>query len=274
MQCKSMFYVASLLAIMATPGVSQSLPQPAGNDSLVTTMSAEHRPYGFAVLGVKPGMPIAQALDLIEDHLGNPLAPIDGTLQITGPDGKAFRTELRLGYETPGIDFFVRNQSQDPFDSIQIDVSTPASGSVVTAIRREVRLSVSDASDASSFLAQLDGLHGVQTETETAPGKHSWLWALDLGYKAIPPVGGIVPEYACPVGMPENGRYSYEPPFLSDGPNNCGATYRVTHRSDGNTVTLTFWLTDHLLVAEDRNAANSQIDQKLNTAAKPSDIKL
>lgn len=273
--------LAALLSAMVAIGLvpsgasAQSLPQPSGYDSFVVTAPAEPRPYEFAILGVKPGMPIEEALALIENHLGKELASVEGTLQITSSDGRAFKTQLRIGYETPGIDFFLRNQSVEHFDSIEIDVSTPASGSVVTAIRREVRMSASDGSDAASLLAQLAGLHGTPSETDEAPGQLTWLWAQDLTYTAIGPVGGgNVPEYACVFGMPENGQYSYEPPFLSNGPNNCGVTYRVSHRSNGDTVTLRFWLTDYNLVDQDREAANAQIDEKLNAKPQASDIKL
>ena len=220
-------------------------------------------------------MPIDDALAVIEAHLSKELAPLDGTLKITSPDGREFKTQLRIGYETPGIDFFLRNQSVEPFDSVEIDVSTPASGSVVTAIRREVRMSASDGSDAASLLAQLETVHGAPTESATGAGDYTWLWVQDLAYAPIGPVGTVnEPAYACDLGLPDNGRYSYDPPFLRNGPNTCGVTYRVKHRSNGDTVTLKFWLTDYNLVEQDRNAANAQIEEKLNAQPQASEIKL
>lgn len=263
------------LLVLAGPGLSQSLPQPDGYDSFVVTAPAEVRPYELAVLGVKPGMPIEEALAVIEGHLGKEMVPLDGTLQITSPEGRAFKTQLRIGYETPGIDFFLRNQSVEPFDSVEIDVSTPATGSVVTAIRREVRMSASDGSDAASLLAQLQAVHGAPTESATGAGDYTWLWVQDLDYTPIGPVGAVnEPVYACDLGLPDNGRYSYDPPFLPNGPNTCGVTYRVNHSSNGDTVTLRFWLTDYNLVEQDRKAANTQINEKLNTQSQASDIKL
>lgn len=267
--------IALLTFLAAAAAGAQSLPQQPGYDAFQHAVVVEPRPYEFEILGVKPGMPIDEAVRLIEEHLGKELSPLDGTLQISSPDGRTFRTELRLGYETPGITFFLRNQDDQPFDSLELDVSTPASGSVVTAVRREVRLSASDGPDGASLLAQLEDLYGEPSETKVSPGTNSWLWATDMDYSAIPFVGGgPEPRYACVRGLPDNGRYSYEAPFLTGGPNNCGATFGVSHRTSATTVTLNFRLTDYKLVDQDREAANSQVDEKLSATAAPSDMKL
>ncbi|RDD72759.1 hypothetical protein [Paracoccus versutus] len=174
---------------------------------------------------------------------------------------------------TSSITFFLRNQDDQPFDSVELDISTPASGSVVTAVRREVRLSASDGPDGASLRAQLEGLYGAPSEVET--GESSWLWATDLDYNTIPFVGdSLEPRRACVLGLPDNGRYSYEPPLQPEGPNNCGAIYSVRHRASGTMVTLNFRMTDYKLVEQDLEAANSQVDEKLNATAAPSDMKL
>jgi len=111
--------------------------------------------------------------------------------------------------------------------------------------------------------------------TRVSPGTNSWLWATDMDYSAIAFVGGgPEPRYACVRGLPDNGRYSYEAPFLTAGPNNCGATFGVSHHTSATTVTLIFRLTDYKLVDQDGEAANSQVDEKLSATAAPSDMKL
>jgi hypothetical protein len=261
------------MAVLPSVTIAQSLPQPDGYDALATTAPAATRPYGFAILGVKPGMTIADALVLIEAHLGKELLPVGGTLQITSPDGKAFRTELRVGYETPSIDFFLRNQSQDPFDNIMIDVSTPAIGSVVTSIRREVRVPAGEGPDGAGLRAQLEGLYGAPSEIRV--GESRWVWAEDLDYAPIPlPADASAYHLACDPGLPTDGRYSYQQNDTLDGPRKCGVTSTAVHRPGGATITMDFRLTDYNLIEADRAAANAQIDGKLSGDTQPADMKL
>jgi hypothetical protein len=262
--------------IVAGLSTAQSLPQPDGYDTLTPAVTVPAPPYNFAILGMKPGMPIDDALSIAEQHLGEGLLPVGGTLQVTSPDGKAFRTELRVGYETPEIDFFLRNQSAEPYDSIQIDVSTPATGSVVTAIRREVRVPASQGPDAAALRAQLEGLYGPPSEIPTPLPNPSWLWALDLDYAPIPLPEPYDPTAynPCNRGLPSDGRYEYRLNDQLTGDRKCGATFSARHDANGDTITMWFKLIDYNLVIQDHDAANAQIDQKLNAAAEPSDMKL
>lgn len=95
--------IALLTFLAAAAAGAQSLSQQPGYDAFQHAFAVEPRSYEFEILGVKPGMPIDEAVRLIEEHLGKELSPLDGTLQISSPDGRTFRTELRLGYETPGV---------------------------------------------------------------------------------------------------------------------------------------------------------------------------
>ena len=268
----------ALCTCLASSGVgfAQSLPQPDGYDTLNSAITVTPAPYEFAILGMKPGMPIEEALSIAEQHLDEQMLPVGGTLQVTSPNGKAFRTELRVGYETPGIDFFLRNQSAEPYDSIQIDVSTPATGSVVTAIRREVRVPASEGPDAAALRAQLEGQYGPPSEIPTPLPNPSWMWALDLDYTPIP-----LPELydptaysPCNRGLPSDGRYEYRLNDQLAGNRKCGATFTARHDANGDTITMWFKLIDYNLVVQDHDAANAQIDEKLNAAAEPSDMKL
>jgi len=256
--------------------LAQTLPQPDGYDTLTETAPVAPRPYEFSVLGIKPGMPIEDALALIEEHLGKELSPVGGTLQVTSPDGTVFRTDLRVGYETPGISFFLRNQSQDPFDNIKIDVSTPATGSVVTAIQREVRVSASDGPDGAALQAQLEGLYGSPSDLPGGSRGQKWRWAQDLRFATIPmpePYDQIAHQ-ACAHGLPNDGRYTYQlNPALGEG-RRCGVSYVAEHLPKGDTITMNFRLIDHNLVVQDHDAANAQIDGKLNAETQPSDMKL
>ncbi len=256
--------------------VAQSLPQPDGYDTLNPAITVTPAFYDFAILGIKPGMPIKEVLSIAEQHLGEQLLPVGGTLQVTSPDGKAFRTELRVGYETPGIDFLLRNQSAEPYDSIQIDVSTPATGSVVTAIRREVRVPASEGPDAAALRAQLEGLYGPPSEIPTPLPNPSWMWALDLDYTPIPLPEPYDPAAysACVRGLPSEGRYEYRLNDQLAGDRKCGAIFTARHDAKGDTITMWFKLIDYNLVVQDHDAANAQIDEKLKAAAEPSDMKL
>lgn len=256
--------------------VAQSLPQPDGYDTLNPAIEGAPAPYDFAILGMKPGMPIEDALTIAEQHLGEQLLPVGGTLQVTSPAGNAFRTELRVGYETPGIDFFLRNQGSEPYDSIQIDVSTPATGSVVTAIRREVRVSASEGPDAAALRVQLEGLYGAPSEIPTPLPNPSWMWALDLNYTAIPLPEPYDPSAYSPCnrGLPSEGRYEYRLNDQLADDRKCGATFTARHDANGDTITMWFKLIDYNLAVQDHEAANAQIDEKLNAAAEPSDMKL
>ncbi|MFD1883380.1 hypothetical protein [Paracoccus pacificus] len=255
---------------------AQSLPQPDGYDTLNLAASVAPAPYDFAILGMKPGMPIEEARSIAEQHLGEQLLPVGGTLQVTNPNGKAFRTELRVGYETPGVDFFLRNQSAEPYDSIQIDVSTPATGSIVTAIRREVRVPASDGPDAAALRAQLEGLYGPPSEIPTSLPNPSGMWALDLDYAPIPLPEPYDPSAysACNRGLPNAGRYEYRLNDQLAGDRKCRAIFTARHEANGDTITMWFKLIDYNLVVQDHDAANAQIDEKLNAAAEPSDMKL
>lgn len=268
----------TLLFTIVPAGVltAQSLPQPDGYDTLENAIAVPAAPYDFAILGMKPGMPIEDALSIAEQHLGEGLLPVGGTLQVTSPDGKAFRTELRVGYETPEIDFFLRNQGTEPYDSIQIDVSTPATGSVVTAIRREVRVPASDGPDAAALRAQLEGLYGPPSEIPTPLPNPSWMWALDLYYAPIPLPEPYDPTVYSPCnrGLPSDGRYEYRLNDQLTGERKCGATFSARHDANGDTITMWFKLIDYNLVVQDHEAVNAQIDEKLNAAAAPSDMKL
>lgn len=265
--------LAPSMIVVPNLTTAQSLSQPDGYDTLETAAPAAPRSYDFAILGVRPGMPIEDALALIAAHLGKDLLPVGGTLQVTGPDGKAFRNELRVGYETPGIDFVLRNQSQEPFDNIMIDVSTPAIGSVVTSIRRELRVPASEGPDGAGLRAQLEGLYGAPSEIRV--GESRWVWAADLDYAPIPlPADASAYHLACDPGLPTDGRYSYQQNDTLDGPRKCGVTYTAVHRPGGATITMDFRLTDYNLIEADRAAANAQIDGKLSGDTQPADMKL
>lgn len=270
--------VCSASWLMAVPSaiVAQSLPQPEGYDALTTIAPAAVSPYDFAILGVKPGMAIEDALALIETHLSKELLPVGGTLQVTSPEGKTFRSELRVSYETPGIDYFLRNQSQEPYDSVTIDVSTPAIGSVVTAIRREVRVSASEGPDMASLNAQRVGLYGPHSDLPDAFGE-MWRWALDRDYAPIP-----MPEpynrlsyQACAYDLPSDGRFSYgAAPALCDD-RNCGMSYTAEYSTKGAVaITMNFRLIDYNLIVQDREAAMRLIDETLNTEIEPADMDL
>lgn len=268
----------ALCACLTSTGTAfaQLLPQPDGYDTLNPIVSVAPAPYDFAILGMKPGMSIEEALNIAEQHLGEQLLPVGGTLQVTSPAGKAFRTELRVGYKTPGIDFFLRNQSAEPYDSIQIDVSTPATGSVVTAIRREVRVPANEGSDAAGLRAQLEGLYGPPSEIPTPLPNPSWIWALDLDYTPIPLPEPYDPAAYSPCnrGLPSEGRYEYRLNEQLAGDRKCGAVFTARHDANGDTITMWFKLIDYNLVIQDHDAANAQIDEKLNATAEPSDMKL
>lgn len=268
--------IVPLFIGLAGSSFAQTLPQPDGYDTLVETAPVDPRPYDFTILGVKPGMPIEDALALVEEHLGKELSPVGGTLQVTSPDGTVFRTELRVGYETPGISFFLRNQSQEPFDNIKIDVSTPATGSVVTAIQREVRVSASDGPDGAALQAQLEDLYGPPSDLPGGSLGQKWRWAQDLSFAPIPMPEPYDPYsyQACNHSLPNDGRYAYQlNPALGEG-RKCGVSYTAEHLPKGDTITMNFRLIDHNLVVQDHDAANAQIDGKLNADTQPSDMKL
>lgn len=270
------FLTAAITASIPFVASAQYLPQPDGYDILHQTAQVLPRPYEFAILGVKPGMPIAEALALIEEHLGKELSPVGGTLQVTSPEGVAFRTELRVGYETPGIDFFLRNQSQQPFDSIKIDVSTPTSGSVVTAIQREVRVAASDGPDGAALLAQLEGLYGQPSDHPGGSLGQKWRWAMDRAFEpiAMPDDYNPVVFQACSHSLPSSGRYAYRLDLSLGESRNCGVSYVAEHIPQGETITMNFRLIDYNLLVQDHLATNAQIDEKLNADTQPSDMKL
>lgn len=266
----------ALVGALPSRTFAQSLPQPEGYDTLTEAQPASVRPYGFSILGVKPGMPIDEAVALIEEHLGQELSPVEGTLQVENSAGKVFRTKLRVGYVTPGIDFFLRNQSNKPYDSIQIDVSSPAIGSVVTAIRREVRVAAGDGPDKAALLAQLEGLYGKPSDLPDR-GDRMWRWALDRAYEPIPmPEPYDMYSYeACAHSLPTEGRFDYRiAPALGEG-RKCGMSYVAEYWTKGTeTITMTFRLIDYNLMVQDRSAVGPQIDGTLNTATQPADMKL
>lgn len=276
MRCRSMLFFFALLGL-AAPVVAQSLPQPDGYDTLTETQPASVRPYDFAILGVKPGMPIGEAVALIEAHLGQELSPVEGTLQVESPAGKVFRTKLRVGYVTPGIDFFLRNQSNEPYDSIEIDVSTLAIGSVVTAIRREVRMSAADGPDAAALIAQLEGLYGPPSDLPSGSLGRKWRWALNRDYASIPMPESYnqLADEVCAFGLPDDGRYNYRlDPELGEG-RNCGMSYTAEHLTNGATaITMNFRMVDYNLMVQDHEAATPQIDKALEVETQPSDMKL
>lgn len=69
--------IALLSFLVAAAADAQSLTQQAGYDAFQQTVTIEPRPYEFEILGVKPGMPINDAVRLIEEHLGKELSPLD-----------------------------------------------------------------------------------------------------------------------------------------------------------------------------------------------------
>lgn len=271
--------VCAASSLVGSPNVviAQSLPQPDGFETLEITAPADVRPYDFAILGVKPGMAIADALALIEDHLGKELVPVEGTLQVTSPDGKMLRTQLRVGYVTPGIDFHLRNQSNEPYDSIEIDVSTQAIGSVVTAIRREVRMSTTDGPDAAALIAQLEELYGPPSDLPSGSLGRKWRWALDQDHAPIPMPESYnqLADEACAFGLPDDGRYNYRlNPELGEE-RNCGMSYTAEHLTNGAaTITMSFRMIDYSLMVQDHEAATPQIDKALEVETQPSDMKL
>lgn len=269
---------ALALASMAAFGPCvASAEQPEGYDTLqdkAGTLPA--RSYDYAILGIKPGMNGEEAAKRLSEHLGKPMQPTSGVLQVKAPNDAGFRSQMVIGYVTPGIGPTVR-MSARPYEEITLDLSTPALGSVVTGIHRTWRIVGDEAPAQGAFFAQIAETYGAPHMTGgKGAGVNEYLYMLSpegapvTGPITVTDANGNSSTAAYPCqdkAHPAEGTYRYRGGKGPETGAHCSVRFSVRYQGGAQDATLRFDLVDFDLMRRDEQAADPQIEQKLSAPA-------